>query len=358
MDTFFDSSWYFYRYTDPRNALAPFDAARAAHWLPIDLYIGGIEHATLHLIYARFFSRVLRDMGLLSIDEPARNLLTQGMVIRDGAKMSKSKGNVVDPDAMVQRFGADTTRLFVLFAAPPERDLEWSDQGVEGCSRFLNRLWRLVERALPLMSPPQASLPSEVSVRPSSKASLSSGGVAPKGSTQAGGSGDARALDLRRLVHRTIKRVTQDLGERLHLNTAIAAIMELSNGITDFVDAGAQGPGEAEALREALEASALLLAPFAPHVAEEMWEKLGRRTLLAVETWPAADPDLLVEEEVTIVVQVNGRLRGRVVLPRGAAEEAALGAARADDSVRRHLDGHALRKVIYLPDKLLNLVVG
>jgi len=358
MDTFFDSSWYFYRYTDPRNARAPFDPARAAHWLPIDLYIGGIEHATLHLIYARFFSRVLRDMGLLRIDEPARNLLTQGMVIRDGAKMSKSKGNVVDPDAMVRRFGADTTRLFVLFAAPPERDLEWSDQGVEGCSRFLNRLWRLVERALPLMSPPQASLPSEISVRPPSKPALSSGGEAPKGSTEAGSSGGARALDLRRLAHRTIRRVTQDLGERLHLNTAIAAIMELSNGVTDFVDAGARGPGEAEALREALEASALLLAPFAPHVAEEMWEKLGRRTLLAVETWPAAAPALLVEDEVTVVVQVNGRLRGRLVLSRGSSQEAALSAARADDSVRRHLDGHALRKVVYVPDKLLNLVVG
>ena len=368
MDTFFDSSWYFYRYTDARNAGAPFAPERAAHWVPIDLYIGGIEHATLHLIYARFFARVLRDLGLLRIDEPAVRLLTQGMVIRDGAKMSKSKGNVVDPDAMVRRFGADTTRLFTLFAAPPERDLEWSDAGVEGCSRFLNRLWRLVERALPMLPAPSEGVPGVGEVR--LRTSPSAGAAAPA------------VLTLRRLTHRTIHRVTQDLGERLHLNTAISAIMELTNGITEFMDArqpsgaaegrlmsspqprgGEDAPhagvdGAAGALREALETAALMLAPFAPHVAEEIWARLGHGSMVAIAIWPQADAALLLEEQAEVVVQVNGRLRGRVMLRRGAAQEAALEAARADASIRRHLDGQTLRKVVYVPDKLLNLVVG
>jgi leucyl-tRNA synthetase len=386
MDTFFDSSWYFYRYTDPRNDRAPFDRSRCGHWVPIDLYIGGIEHATLHLIYARFFARALRDMGLLGIDEPAARLLPQGMVIHRGAKMSKSKGNVVDPDAMVGRFGADTTRLFSLFAAPPERDLEWNEQGVEGCYRFIVRLWKLVQRARPHLPPP-------------GKAS----GVDAGRSAGGGGGVDGPALALRRLTHRTIARVTQDLGERLHLNTAIAAIMELSNGITDHLDRSEQsgvgevrlmsspkpggskdasGVGEvrlmsspkpggskdapgvgdlrldAGALREALETGARLLSPFAPHVAEEIWQELGRRTTLAAERWPEADPELLLEDQVTVVVQVNGRLRGRLDLPRGTSEESALSAARSDDSVRRHLNGRSIRKVVYVPDKLLNLVLS
>jgi leucyl-tRNA synthetase len=339
MDTFFDSSWYFYRYTDARNERAPFDPRRCGHWAPIDLYIGGIEHATLHLIYARFFARVLRDMGLLKIDEPAVRLLTQGMVIRDGAKMSKSKGNVVDPDQMIRRYGADTARLFALFAAPPERDLEWSDQGVEGCYRFLQRLWRLVERALPILPP----------------------------AADDGGAGDEatpampppeRALALRRLTHRTRRRVGQDLGERLHLNTAIAAIMELANGVSEFLDEGAEAPAERTAVREALESATLLLSPFAPHVAEELWHRLGRRTLVARESWPQPDEALLIEDEVLVVVQVNGRLRGRLLLSRGADESAALAAARADESIRRHLDGKSIRKSVYVPDRLLNLVVG
>ncbi len=376
MDTFFDSSWYFYRYTDPRNDRAPFDPRRAAYWMPIDLYIGGIEHATLHLIYARFFARVLRDIGLLRIDEPATRLLTQGMVINDGAKMSKSKGNVVEPDHLVSRFGADTTRLFSLFAAPPERDLEWSDAGVEGCYRFLNRLWRLVERAAPLIGstgPQDQLLPRELPLMSSDgqRPSKNAGGQ----STSPASEGDS-SLALRRLTHRTIQRVTQDVGERLHLNTAIAAIMELSNGITTFLDAW-QGKSEEQpgvgdlrlmspdelgsrknALREALESAALLLAPFAPHMAEEMWERLGHKTLAAVEKWPRADAALLAEEVVTVVVQVNGRLRGRLLLQPGAAEEAALEAARADETIRRHLDGRSVRKVVYVPDRLLNLVVG
>ncbi|MEE9217656.1 MAG: class I tRNA ligase family protein, partial [Acidobacteriota bacterium] len=344
MDTFFDSSWYFFRYTDPRNEHAPFDRDRAGAWVPIDLYIGGIEHAALHLIYARFFCKVLRDMGLLRIDEPADRLLTQGMVIRDGVKMSKSKGNVVDPDAMVKRYGADTTRLFALFAAPPERDLEWNEQGVEGCYRFLNRLWRLVSRALPLI---QAARAGE---RPGARRRKRGAAGQDPGDT-------ARVLELRQLAHRTIHRVTQELGERLHLNTAIAAIMELVNGITDFIEANVPGVEASEALRETLETTVLLLAPFAPHASEEIWSVLGHRTLVSTERWPRVDPALLVTDQVTVVVQVNGRLRGRLSLPHGVGEGAALEAARADEGIRRHLDGRSLRRVVYVPDKLLNLVV-
>ncbi|MEE9231777.1 MAG: leucine--tRNA ligase [Acidobacteriota bacterium] len=342
MDTFFDSSWYFYRYTDPRNESAPFDVSVTAHWTPIDLYIGGIEHATLHLIYARFFCKVLRDMGLLRVDEPADHLLTQGMVIRDGAKMSKSKGNVVDADAMVERYGADTTRLFALFAAPPQRDLEWNEHGVEGCYRFLNRLWRLVERARPLIAPEGGGV------------DCVSGLVMP----ETAGNEDARALELRRLTHRKIERVTGDLGERIHLNTAVAAIMELLNGVSDFVEGGVERPSEKASLREAVEVMVHLLAPFAPHISEEIWQGLGHPDLISCRSWPSTEPALLVMDEVTVIVQVNGKLRGRLSLPRGCEQDAALEAARADEGICRHLNGRSVRRVVYVPDKLLNLVVA
>ena len=342
MDTFFDSSWYFYRYTDPRNESAPFNASVTARWTPIDLYIGGIEHATLHLIYARFFCKALRDMGLLRVDEPVDHLLTQGMVIRDGAKMSKSKGNVVDSDAMVERYGADTTRLFALFAAPPQRDLEWNEQGVEGCYRFLNRLWRLVERARPLLAPQ------------GERADSASGLVMPDTARD----DDARALELRRLTHRTIERVTGDLGERIHLNTAVAAIMELLNGVSDFVEAGVERPSEKVSLREAVEVMVHLLTPFAPHISEEIWQGLGHPDLISSRPWPSCEPALLVTDEVTVIVQVNGKLRGRLSLSRGCEQDAALEAARADEGIRRHLHGRSIRRVVYVPDKLLNLVVA
>jgi len=332
MDTFVDSCWYYFRYVDPHNPGAPFAWERARRWFPVDLYIGGIEHATMHLIYTRFWTKMMRDLGLVSIDEPVTELFTQGMVIKDGAKMSKSKGNVVDPDHMVERFGADTTRLFSLFAAPPERDLEWSEAGVEGCARFLARVWRTFSRV-------REHLPER-------------GAPMPETAMQ----GAARAL--RRKTHRTIARVTDDLGPRMHLNTAVAAIMELTNLAATIADGEPGERGAAWALREAFEALARILSPFAPHFAEELWEALGGEGLVLQSAWPAADPGVLAEDQVTLVVQVNGKLRSRVVLPRGASEEEAIAAARGDERVAVHLEGSELRRVVYVPDRLLNLVLA
>ncbi len=332
MDTFVDSSWYFFRYLDPHNARAPFDTTRVRPWLPVDLYIGGIEHATMHLIYTRFWTKMMRDLGLVAIDEPVRRLFTQGMVIKDGAKMSKSRGNIVDPDAMVARYGADTTRLFSLFAAPPEKDLEWSEAGVEGCWRFLQRVWRAFDEARAHLGPPNAPRPAGVD--------------------------RGAALELRRVAHRTIARVTEDLlPERLQLNTAVAAIMELTNAIVPLSRAERLDSAEAWALREAFEILARLLAPFAPHLAEQLWEGLGHPPFVSAAAWPEAEAELLVRESVTIVVQVNGRLRGRVELPRGASEAEALEAARAEPRVSAYLDGRRIERVVYVPDRLLNLVV-
>jgi leucyl-tRNA synthetase len=332
MDTFVDSCWYYFRYCDPKNSSAPFDWAKAAPWFPVDLYIGGIEHATMHLIYTRFWTKVMRELGLVTIDEPVSELFTQGMVIKDGAKMSKNKGNVVDPDAMVDRYGADTTRLFSLFAAPPERDLEWSEAGVEGCYRFLARLWRAFERARPALPPPNAP---------------------PDGSRA-----DPAAEALRRKTHRTIRRVTDDLGPRMHLNTPVAAVMELLNEAAPLAAAEAPGPEAAWALRETFETIAKVLCPFAPHLAEELWEALGHPPFVATAPWPEADPALLVTEEVLLVVQVNGKVRGKLTVPRGLTEEEALAAARADGHVASLLDGKTLRKTVYVPDRILNVVAS
>jgi leucyl-tRNA synthetase len=274
----------------------------------------------------------MRDLGLVTIDEPVTSLFTQGMVIKDGAKMSKSKGNVVDPDHMVERYGADTTRLFSLFAAPPERDLDWSEAGVEGCFRFLGRLWRSFEKALPFL-PPTGSPP-----------------------PPSAGSGDALAL--RRKTHHTIRRVTDDLGPRMHLNTPVAAIMELLNLMTPLVSAESVGEGEAFAVREAFETIARILCPLAPHVAEELWEGLGFPPFVATAAWPVADPALLVHDEVLLVVQVNGKVRGKLTVAAGMSEEDALAAARADAKVAAYLDGQTVRKIVYVPDRLLNVVVG
>ncbi|HUC44893.1 MAG TPA: leucine--tRNA ligase [Candidatus Sulfotelmatobacter sp.] len=332
MDTFVDSCWYYFRYCDPHNARAPFDWAAVAPWFPVDLYIGGIEHATMHLIYTRFWTKVMRDLGLASIDEPVTQLFTQGMVIKDGAKMSKSKGNVVDPDAMIERFGADTTRLFSLFAAPPERDLEWSDAGIEGCSRFLGRLWRTFDRA---------------------RAALPAPGTPPPPAAGEGG-----ALDLRRKTHRTVRRITDDLGPRMHLNTPVAAVMELLNAVAPVAAEEPVLPGPAWALREAFETIAKVLAPFAPHVAEEIWEALGHPAFVADASWPEPDTVLLLDEDVLLVIQINGKVRGKLTVPRGLGEEAALAAARADAHVAAHLSGKTIRKSVYVPDRLLNLVAS
>lgn len=329
MDTFVESSWYFLRYCCPRFDAGPLDRAETEYWMSVDQYIGGIEHAVLHLLYARFFTKALRDLGYVNIDEPFVNLLTQGMVIKDGAKMSKSKGNVVDPDSLVGSFGADTARLFSLFASPPERDLDWSDQGVEGSYRFLNRVWKLVYELAPLVMEAGAPEPSTLS---------------------------AEAVKLRRVVHKTIRKVTEDVEERFHFNTAIAAIMELVNSISSYEPKN--DTASAPVLKEALEAVVLLLSPFVPHITEELWDGLGHAGGIGAASWPAFDPDAIVEDEITVVVQVNGKLRGKVVVAAGAAEEDVRNAALSDDKVASHIEGKTVRKVIYVPGKLLNIVVG
>jgi leucyl-tRNA synthetase len=335
MDTFVDSSWYFYRYLDPRNASAPFRDEVAAAWFPIDLYIGGITHAILHLMYVRFFSMVLRDLGFCVPGEPVARLVCQGMVQLGGATMSKSKGNVVAPDEMVARYGADVTRLFVLFAAPPEKDLDWSESGIEGLSRFAKRVWRLVE----------------------GHAGAVRGAVAPKIPAA------SATLGLRRKAHQTLARVGDDVGRRLHLNTAISAVMELVNALYLFApldEAGREMSAEDRGvLAEALDILVACMAPFAPHMAEEMWQMLGHEDLLARHRWPDADPAMLEQEQVTIVVQVNGKLRGRVTVPQGADEAGVIEAVRRDPRLGGTVfpDGGAgARRTIFVPDKLLNVV--
>ena len=329
MDTFVQSSWYFLRYCCPDVITGPLDKRRTEYWMSVDQYIGGIEHAVLHLLYARFFTKVLRDLGYLAVDEPFTNLLTQGMVIKDGAKMSKSKGNVVDPNALVERYGADTARLFSLFAAPPEKDLDWSDQGVEGSYRFLNRVWRLVFEALPFTQGAPA--------------------VDPERMTDEG-------KGLRRVVHKTIRKVTDDIEGRFHFNTAIAAIMEMVNALGAFEPKA--NPRNAAVLREALTSLVILLAPFVPHTAEELWEGLGQAGTLARTPWPSYDPEAAADEELTVVVQVNGKLRDRIIVPAAATEDDLTSAALAAERVRSLIDGKSVRKVVVVPGKLVNIVVG
>ncbi len=336
MDTFVDSSWYFYRYLDPGNATAPFRRELAEAWFPVDLYVGGITHAILHLMYARFFSMVLRDLGLGNPGEPVTRLLCQGMVLKDGGAMSKTRGNVVAPDELVEKYGADVTRLFVLFAAPPEKDLEWSEGGIDGLQRFLRRVWRLVETNAD-----------------------SAGGAKRRPPPQ-----DPSALSLRRKAHETLARVTDDIDRRLHLNTAIAAIMELVNALYLFAPPDEAGVVDSEERRavlgESLEILAACLSPFAPHLAEEVWSRLGHQDPVAIHPWPEADPAMLSTEVVTVVVQVNGRVRGRVTVAKGSGEERVLEAARGEPRLAGLVsgDGGMIARTIYVPDKLLNIVVG
>lgn len=331
MDTFFDSSWYFYRYCDPMNEEVPFSKKNVDYWLPIDLYIGGIEHAIMHLIYCRFFSMFLRDIGLTDKGEPVKKLFTQGMVVRDGAKMSKSKGNVVDPNDMIDQYGADTTRLFSLFASPPEKDLEWSEKGVEGCFRFLTRIWRFL-----------AKFENQVK------------GFEPDFSGK-----DLRgeALQLRRKTHQTIKKVTDDIDRRMNLNTAIAAIMELVNEMYRFFEKEKIEELERDCLKEALDHIALLLVPFAPHFAEEMWCILGHRGLILEQSWPQADPKLLEKEEVLIVIQVNGKLRAKMTVAKTMTREEVIRRALEEKRLKDFLKGRKVMKHIYVPERLINLVV-
>jgi leucyl-tRNA synthetase len=328
MDTFVESSWYFLRYCCPDYLAGPLDQAKVKYWMSVDQYIGGIEHAVLHLLYARFFTKVLRDLGYVNVDEPFTNLLTQGMVIKDGAKMSKSKGNVVDPNSLIEKYGADTARLFSLFAAPPEKDLDWNDQGVDGSFRFLNRLWKLAGELLPFIA---------------DSAQVNVDSLADEG----------RAL--RRLVHKTIRKVSADVEERFHFNTAISAIMELVNAIQAFSQKNL--PQNSALLREALESTLLLLYPFVPHFTEELWERIGHDGGIEKAGWPAYDEEAAADEELLIVVQVNGKLRGRITVAADAAEEAVKGVVFADEKVMSYLDGKTPRKIIYVPGKLVNIVV-
>jgi leucyl-tRNA synthetase len=301
--------------------------ARARHWLPVDQYIGGIEHAVLHLLYARFFHKLMRDLGLVEGDEPFTNLLTQGMVNKDGSKMSKSKGNTVDPQELMDRYGADTVRLFMMFAAPPEQSLEWSDSGVEGASRFLNRLWKAVQ------------------------GHLSAGPVA---ALQVAGL-DAKQKDFRFKVHETIAKVSDDVGRRYTFNTAIAANMELLNDIGRFDDASENGRA---LVQEALEAAVLMLSPIVPHICHELWQALGHSEAVVDCAWPVVDEAALVRNSIELVVQVKGKMRGKVSVAADADEDTIREAALNEPNVQRHIEGQALRKVIIVPGRLVNLVVG
>ena len=324
-DTFFESSWYFARYTSVDNDAAMLDR-RADHWLPVDQYIGGIEHAVLHLLYARFFHKLMRDEGLVSSDEPFKRLLTQGMVNKDGAKMSKSKGNTVDPQPLIEQFGADTVRLFMMFAAPPEQTLEWSDSGVEGANRFIRRLWRQVADHV-AAGQPEALDPSALD-------------------------DDQKAL--RHKVHETIAKVTDDIERRQTFNTAIAANMELFNDISRFKDDSPQGRA---VMQEALEATVAMLAPIIPHATHEMWRRLGRETPVLDAAWPEADEEALKQEKIELVVQVNGKVRSKIQVPADADKETVEGLAQADENVQRFVDGKPVRKVIVVPGRLVNIVV-
>jgi leucyl-tRNA synthetase len=368
MDTFVDSSWYFFRFTSPDNDAAMVDA-RARYWMPVDQYIGGIEHAILHLLYSRFWTRVMRDCGLTDLDEPFRRLLTQGMVLNeiwfrkpaggrivyynpadveasgegdsrrgvlkaDGrpveyggiGTMSKSRRNGVDPQALVDRYGADTARLFTMSNVPPEHTFEWSDEGVEGAFRFLKRLWKIVHAHVsdgPAGRPDVAAL-------------------------------DRAGRELRRKLHQTLAKVGDDIGRRRMFNTAIAAVMELYNALAASADRSPQGRA---VMQEALEGVVLMLSPIAPHATQAMWRALGRDSLLVDERWPAADEAALAQDTSTIVVQVNGKLRGRIDVPVDAAESDVREAALADPSVAKFVAGQPVRKFVYVPGKLVNVVV-
>lgn len=361
MDTFVDSSWYYFRYVDPHNTELPFDPKVAAYWTPVDQYIGGIEHAVLHLIYTRLWTKIQRDLGLITFDEPVKNLLTQGMVclatarceehdwlnpteVLDGKckfcgrtatagrteKMSKSKKNTIDPDEMINTFGADTVRLFMLFAAPPEKDLEWDDSAVEGASRYLNRVWRIVHKWHEKVSGVGGQV-SEVS---------------------------AEARGLRRKTHQTIKRISDDIGRRMSFNTGVAALMELTNAIYDFdkkVDE--TNAGDLFALKEALTALVKMLAPYTPHIAEELWAGLGHNDFVVVASWPEYDAELAKADELEIPVQINGKMSGRVIVAAEIDDEALKQAVFNDDKIKTKIADRQIVKTIVVPKRLVNIVV-
>jgi leucyl-tRNA synthetase len=359
MDTFVDSSWYFYRYTDARDSKAPFDPAIVQYWFPIDQYIGGVEHAILHLIYSRFWTKVMRDLGMVTNDEPARRLFTQGMVIKDGAKMSKSKGNVVSPDDMVARYGADATRMYALFAAPPDRDLDWQEDGVAGVSRFLARVWRLVTKHAPQARSAtleSAALESTALVKGhdfsrADSGPKSAGALAPEGSLS------GPSLKLLRKLHQTIAKITLDFEGRWHFNTCVAAIMELVNELQDADAQLTAGEIPAPVVRELLQTLVLLLAPFAPFLAAELWEELGGEGSVLRAPWPKSDPGLAKEDEIEIPVQINGKLISVVRVAAGSDAKTIETSALADEKVRARTAGKNVAKVIVVPGRAVNLVV-
>nr|PZN30837.1 MAG: leucine--tRNA ligase [Actinomycetota bacterium] len=319
MDTFVDSSWYFLRFCDPRNDDAPFDPEKARYWMPVDQYIGGIEHAVLHLLYARFITKVLYDMGLAPVEEPFARLFTQGMITLGGAKMSKSKGNVVDPVDMYESHGADALRLYHLFMGPPTEDAVWTNSGIDGTRRFLERVWRLAARDI------------EYSDRPE----------------------DERDRELLGVAHRSLRKVTEDI-ERFQFNTAVPPLMVLANALSDYTN----GEPRKETFDAALRLLLLMLAPMSPHIAHEIWERRGFEGMLAEQPWPDWDPDLAREETVTMVVQVNGKVRDRIDVPADITPEEAERLALASEKARAFIDGHEVRKMVARPPRLVNIVVG
>ncbi len=342
MDTFVESSWYFFRYCSPTFEKGMFDRSATDFWCPVDQYIGGVEHAILHLLYSRFFCRVLRDLGNVSISEPFSRLLTQGMVIKDGEKMSKSKGNVVDPEYLLEKYGADTLRIFSLFAAPVEKDLDWSDQGVEGAYRFLDRLWRFALNLQAATEEAQETNPEALRA-------------------------DPEGQKVTKWTHQLIRSVTGNL-DRFHFNTAISAIMEFINKVAveypDIWDFQAKPetwkkltPPHLSALRLAAETAVRLISPFAPHISEELWKQMGQKKLLGRYPWPTFDSSWTTEDQVLVVVQVNGKLRGRLEMERGLDDATVVAKARDNENVQRFLEGKTVRKTIVVPDKLINLVV-
>jgi len=335
MDTFVDSSWYFYRFADAHNDKLPFDPAKVEYWCPVDFYSGGVEHAILHLIYSRFFSRVFHDLGMVSHTEPFTHLLTQGMVLKDGAVMSKSKGNVVDPDEMIAKVGADALRLYVMFVAPPEKEVEWSDSGLDGTHRWLYRVWQIAQQWL-------------------AKA----------------GSGHAIRIDtgtltsaeraLRRKTHDTIRRVTQDVDVRQQFNTAIAAMMELVNELYAFTKKQEREPSlqAAAVAMEALNALIVMLSPFAPHTAEELWERFGHSSSLSSAAWPVFDAEAAKAEEIVIPVQVNGKVRARLTVSPETPDSDLETLALSDPAVQPYTQGKTVKKVVIAKGRLISIVVA
>jgi len=331
MDTFICSSWYFFRYCSPRNDKEVFSTEEGNYWMPVDQYIGGIEHACLHLIYARFFTKFFADIGLCHAREPFTNLLTQGMVIKDGAKMSKSLGNVVDPDEIISKYGADTARLFILFAAPPANDLDWSERGVEGAHRFLNRVWRLVEENLAVFSGENGHVP------------------VPMSSLK-----ESRFRDLKRKIHTTIRDVTRDIDLEKQFNTAVARLMELLNALASFRPEDETG---CTLLREGLEVLLSCLNPFCPHISEELWQMSGHEEPLAMLPWPACEEEALEADSVTVVVQINGKVREKADFPAGLHEEEMKRRVLELPGVAKRLEGVEIVRIIAIPDRLVNVVV-